>query len=243
MVSVWGIERFLLGFFYSVWAIWCHTFLTRLTLRAGNKLWNQLSLHMLKGQKSTHKQQHCHIKSCSTVSDSSINISSFIWVISLSFLLIISDTYIVQYVFTCFVTNMYRHAPKQILHHWTQTTDIFAWTLCGQQETAVFSPLTVKQEEISHRFPVLLLPSHLPSSQWCSFLKKIWFPTFVHLSFLRGPRKIALIPFTWENPDLHYQPPWRGKLFLSIASSKSPPGWHGNAASHLHRLTTMCLQT
>lgn len=27
----------------SVWAIWCHTFLTRLILRAGDKLWNQLS--------------------------------------------------------------------------------------------------------------------------------------------------------------------------------------------------------
>lgn len=53
-VSVWGIERVFLS--NSFWAIWCRTFFTRLILRVGNKPWNQLSLHMLRGRGKTHRQ-------------------------------------------------------------------------------------------------------------------------------------------------------------------------------------------
>ena len=121
-VSVLGTEKVFQ--LLSVSAIWCHTFLTRLTLRAGDKLWNQLSLHMLKGPEGTHKLQHYHIKACLTISLShTISISSFVRVISPLFFLSVSLslTLYSMYLPICFLC---RHTHRHILHNWTQTTDM-----------------------------------------------------------------------------------------------------------------------
>lgn len=146
-----------------------------------------------------------------------------------------------MYLLPRFLTNLCRQTPKQMSPHWTrrsQTTDTLHEQSVDSRRQAVFLLSYSATRAISHWFPIFSLTSHLSGSQWCSLLKQIWFPTFVHLSFLTGLSKIALIPFTWENSDLHSQPPWRGKTFLSTASSKCPLGWHGNAVSHLHKVTT-----
>lgn len=177
-----------------------------------------------------------------------ISIYSFVRAISPSFPLSFSFTHTVQYVFT---NSAFSRTRADILPNKFYTTEpntpkqqtSCMNTLWTAGDSCVFFSYSATTRVISHWFPILSLSSHLSGSQWCSLLKQIWFPTFVHLSSLRGLSKIALIPFTWENSDLHIQPPWREKLFLSMASSKSPLGWHGNAVSHLHRLTTMFLQT
>lgn len=171
----------------------------------------------------------------------------FARVISLSFSLSMSSIHIAQYLLTYLLSLTYVETYIQTnftaLNPTPKQKTSCVKTLWTAGDSCVLFSYNATTRVISHWFSTLSVPSHLSGSQWCSLLKQIWFPTFVHLSFLRGPSKIALIPFTWENSDLHKQPPWRGKLFLSTASSKSSSGWHGNAVSHLHKLTTMFLQT
>lgn len=98
--------------------------------------------------------------------------------------------------------------PVGVDTHWNRfyTTEPNQQTCCkktGQQATALFSPPDSETRGDSTLVSYSLTALSSPQlSVAFLFSKEIWFPTFVHLSFLRGPRKIALIPFTWENPDL-----------------------------------------
>lgn len=202
---------------------------------------------MLRWQEGTSKHQHYHIQTCFTQSLShshTISTSSFPSLLH-SFLFSTHCTLCIS--LSCFLPKQQRHTPKQIFSSAEpdapkQQTPCMK-TLWTAGDSCVLLCYSATTRAISHWFPILSLPSHLSGSQRCSLLKQIWFPTFVHLSFLRGLSTIALISFTWEKSDLHNQPRRREKSFLSTTSSKFPLGWHGNAVSHLHRLTTMCLQT
>lgn len=73
-VSVRGIEFFLA---ISVWAIWCHTFLTRLTLSAGDKLWKSAFIAYAKGTEEdssastlSYQSHVCYNRICNSYSAS-----------------------------------------------------------------------------------------------------------------------------------------------------------------------------
>lgn len=238
-VSVWGIERVFLS--NSFWAIWCRTFFTRLILRVGNKPWNQLSLHMLRGRGKTHRQTWLSSQ-IMFVSFRLHRLSSFCashLARSLTFPLPTHASRGTRPRASLQATPPTLPPPKKNKKQKDISHQRSSRQLCPPfppPAPLCFRHYGATRGEISHWFPILLPPLHLSGSQWRAFLKEIWFPTFVHLSFLREPRKIALIPFhTRESPETCATPlPRRGNLFLSIAASKSPPGWHGNAASHLH---------
>lgn len=125
-----------------------------------------------------------------------------------------SHTSYSMYIPTCFHMNLSRHTPRHILHYRPQTTDILHEHSVDSRRQLCSFLQQCNNKWFHTVFSILSLLSHLSGSQWCSLLKQIWFPTFEHLSFLRGLSMTALIPFTWEKSDLHNQPPWKGKFFF-----------------------------
>lgn len=201
---------------------------------------------MLKGQEGAQKHQHYHIKQSLTKSlTHTFSISSFVGV-SPQYL---HPTHLTVYIYTYLLSyeSEQTHTPTNFTLP-TPNNRHLAWTLCGQQETAVFFSPTVQQQVISHcffysltafsslRLPVVFpfeadLISHIRTS---ILLKRAEYDGFdpFHMRKVRPAQ-----PATLKREVFFFF------SFFSIASSKSPLGWHGNAASHLHRLTTMCLQT
>lgn len=181
-----------------------------------------------KGTGGNPKNQHYHIKACWTTNVQSRPLT-------------VGPQRFHSFTFPLLCIK--KHPPKQIwpcCSRRSQTTDVSH----GQQGTAAFSSLKAQQEPFhtgspfSHSLLISPAPSRVP------FWSRFDSPQFVHLSFLTGLSKIALILFTWEKRrPAHTASPKRGKWFCSTASSRSPLGWHGNAVSHLHRTARMFFPT